>query len=61
MAAGGQYLEISNDSRVYFSEDNPQLIAFETLEATYSEANTVMSVVSSKYTDSPSNIFTENN
>jgi len=61
MAAGGQYLEISNDSRVYFSEDNPQLIAFKTLEATYSEANTVMIAVSSKYTDSTNDIFTENN
>ena len=29
MAAGGQYIKISNDSRIFFSEDNPQLIGEE--------------------------------
>ena len=28
MAAGGQYLKISNDSRIFFSEDNPQMKIF---------------------------------
>tara|TARA_Y100001970_G_scaffold294256_1_gene449240 strand:+ start:27376 stop:29697 length:2322 start_codon:yes stop_codon:yes gene_type:complete len=42
LSAGGRLLTISNDSRIYFSEDNPQLIAFEAIEKTYSEANTVL-------------------
>ncbi len=48
MAAGGQNIKISNDSRIFFSEDNPQLIAFEALEATYTEANTVLIAVAPK-------------
>ena len=58
MAAGGQYLKISNDSRIFFSEDNPQLIAFENLEATYTEANTVLIAVAPKAEASAGGIFT---
>ncbi len=41
MAAGGRNLTITNDSRVFFSEDNPQLVALEALEDTYTETNNV--------------------
>ncbi|MDP6817877.1 MAG: efflux RND transporter permease subunit [Alphaproteobacteria bacterium] len=58
MAAGGQYLKISNDSRIFFSEDNPQLIAFEALEATYTEANTVLIAVAPKDESGGAGIFT---
>ena len=58
MAAGGQYLKISNDSRIFFSKDNPQLIAFEALEATYTEANTVLIAVAPKAEASAGGIFT---
>ena len=58
MAAGGQYLKISNDSRIFFSKDNPQLIAFEALEATYTEANTVLIAVAPKEEASAGGIFT---
>jgi len=58
MAAGGQYLKISNDSRIFFSKDNPQLIAFEALEATYTEANTVLIAVARKEEASAGGIFT---
>ena len=58
MAAGGQYLKISNDSRIFFSEDNPQLIAFEALEATYTEANTVLIAVAPKEGSGATSIFT---
>ena len=58
MAAGGQYLKISNDSRIFFSEDNPQLIAFEALEATYTEANTVLIAIAPKDEASAGGIFT---
>ena len=58
MAAGGQHLKISNDSRIFFSKDNPQLIAFEALEATYTEANTVLIAVAPKTEAGAGGIFT---
>ena len=58
MVAGGQYLKISNDSRIFFSEDNPQLIAFEALEATYTESNTVLIAVAPRDESSAGGIFT---
>ena len=58
MAAGGQYIKVSNDSRIFFSADNPQLIAFEALEATYSEANTVLIAVAPKSAARAAGIFT---
>jgi len=42
LGSGGQHLTISNDSRIYFSDDNPQLLAFEAIEETYSASNTVI-------------------
>jgi len=51
LAAGGQRLSITNDSRVFFSDDNPQLLAFEALENTYSEANTVLIGIASREGD----------
>lgn len=47
-AAGGQNLTISNDSRIFFGEDNPQRIALEELENTFTETNNVMITVTSK-------------
>lgn len=58
MAAGGRHLTISNDSRIFFSEDNPQLLAFEALESTYTEANTVLIAISPKPDSGTPNIFT---
>lgn len=47
MAAGfgGQYLTFDNDSRVFFSKDNPQLKAFDAMERTYSKSDNVMFVI----------------
>ncbi len=42
MTAGAQYLTVSDDLRIMLSKDNPQLIAFDVLEATYSASNTVL-------------------
>ena len=42
MAAGTRYLTVSDDLRTMLSKDNPQLIAFDVLEATYSASNTVL-------------------
>lgn len=42
MAAGGRYITVSNEHRVMFGEDNPQLAAFDALEDTYSVSNTAL-------------------
>lgn len=48
MASGGRFLHFENDYRVYFGDDNPELIAFENLETTYTKSDTVLFVVSPK-------------
>ena len=42
MAAGARHLSASDDLRIMLSKDNPQLIAFDALEATYSASNTAL-------------------
>ena len=42
MAAGAQRLTFTNDYRVFFGEDNPQLLAFENLQDTYAKTDNVM-------------------
>ena len=42
MAAGGQYITVSNDHRILFGEDNPQLAAYDALENTYTASNTAL-------------------
>ena len=45
VASGARFLEFSPDYRLYFDGDDPQLVAFETLEGTYSESNNVLFVI----------------
>ena len=45
MGAGAQYLTFTNDYRVFFGEDNPQLVAFENLQNTYSKNDNAMFVL----------------
>ena len=45
MGAGAQHLTFTNDYRVFFGEDNPQLQAFENLQDTYSKNDNVMLVL----------------
>jgi len=47
-AYGGQYLGFSNDYRMFFGEDNPQLLAFEKMQATYNKNDNVLFVVTPK-------------
>jgi len=47
-ASGGQFLKFTNDYRIFFSEDNPQLLAFEALENTFSKNDNVMFVLAPK-------------
>lgn len=45
MGYGAQFLSFTNDYRVFFSKDNPQLTAFESLQDTYSKNDNVMMVL----------------
>ena len=42
MGLGAQFLTFTNDYRIFFGEDNPQLLAFEELQDTYSKNDNVM-------------------
>ncbi len=44
-ASGGRFLEFTNDYRIFFGDDNPELLAFEELENTYSKNDNVMFVL----------------
>ena len=46
IASGGRHLVFTTDYRVFFSADNPQLIAFEDLENTYQRNDNVLMVLS---------------
>lgn len=41
-ASGARHLEFTNDYRVFFSKENPQLQAFETLENTYNKQDNIL-------------------
>ena len=47
-ATGMRHIGFSNDYRVFFGKDNPQLIAFEEVEKSYTKSDNVMFVVSPK-------------
>ena len=42
LASGGRFLSFNNDYRVFFSADNPQLLAFEELQATYTKSDNIL-------------------
>ena len=48
LSYGASRLTITNDTRAYFSEDNPQLAAFAALEAVYDKQETIDFVVVAK-------------
>lgn len=43
--SGGRLLEFTNDYRVFFSEDNPELLAFEAMQDVYTKTDNVLYVV----------------
>ncbi len=53
-ASGVRYLETTVDFRVYFGKDNPQLIAYETLEDIYTKTDNLLFVLQPK----DKNVFT---
>ncbi len=52
-AAGGgvRYLEFSNNYRTFFSPENPELIAFEKFQATYTKNDNILFVVQPRHGD----------
>ena len=51
LAAGGKNLVFTNDYRYFFSEDNPQLLEFETLQDTYTKNDNVFIMLEPKNGD----------
>ncbi|NOR43805.1 MAG: MMPL family transporter [Gammaproteobacteria bacterium] len=47
-ASGGRFLSFSNDYRMFFGEDNPQLLAFEKMQATFNKNDNILFVVTPK-------------
>jgi hypothetical protein len=47
-ASGGRFLTFSNDYRIFFGKDNPQLQAFEALQNTYTKNDNVLFVITPK-------------
>ena len=45
LASGGRFIQFSNDYRYFFTEQNPNLQAFEKLERTYSSPDTLLFVL----------------
>lgn len=48
VASGGRFLNFTTSYRIFFSEDNPQLLAFESLENTYVRNDNVLIVFEPK-------------
>lgn len=48
VASGTRHLEFSNNYRVYFGADNPELIAFESFQGTYTKNDNILFVIQSK-------------
>lgn len=57
IGAGIKNLTSTSDFRIYFSEDNPQLVAFETLEKTYGKQDSLFFLIQPKN----KNVFTKEN
>jgi len=55
-ASGGRLLAFSNDYRVFFAEDNPELLAFQNMENNYSKDDNVLIVIAPK----DKNVFSRN-
>ena len=63
-ASGGKHLQFKTDYRVFFSEDNPQLLNFDALETNYTKNDNVMFILAPKTGDAFDNetleeLFTE--
>jgi hypothetical protein len=50
-AYGASFLTFSNDYRVYFTQENPQLLAFEKLQNTYNKSDNALIIITPKQGD----------
>ena len=57
LGAGAKNLTATSDFRIYFSDDNPQLVSFENLEATYGKQDTLSFFIQPEN----KNLFTKQN
>jgi len=57
IASGGKHLTFDTDYRVFFSDENPELLAFEALQNTYSKEDNILIAV----TPQNGNVFTKEN
>lgn len=48
LASGGRFLVFTNDYRVFFGPDNPQLVAFDKLQETYTKSDNVFIMLEPK-------------
>lgn len=55
LASGGRFLKFDNDYRIFFDGDNPQLVAFEELQSTYTKNDNALIVLAPKN----GNVFTK--
>ncbi|MFK7854955.1 MAG: RND family transporter [Granulosicoccus sp.] len=51
LAAGGKNLAFTNDYRVFFSDENPQLLAFEELQESYTKSDNILIMLEPKSGD----------
>ena len=51
LASGGKNLSFTNDYRVFFSKENPQLLAFEELQEAYTKSDNVLIMLEPKSGD----------
>ncbi len=45
VGSGARYLDFANNYRVFFSDENPELVAFETFQGTYTKNDTILFVI----------------
>ena len=53
--SGGRFIKPNNDYRVFFSEDNPQLQAFEQVQRTYTKIDNILFAIAPR----DGNVFTQ--
>ena len=54
LSSGARFLSFTNDYRIFFSDDNPQLLALDRLQNTYTKDDTVLFIITPK----DGNVFT---
>ncbi len=48
LSSGARFLGFTNDYRIFFSDDNPHLLALETLQNTYTKDDTILFIITPK-------------